>query len=232
MRKVIKLFEKGNVLVAGLRGTGKDMLMSNVCVRRNKRYISNIVYDEKNHIELNLNDFNVNNNCVNFIEGDIRPYHYPYEDGIDIYISDATVYFPNYDFKLLNKEYPGFINYQALSRQIGANNVFCNCQNTTRLWDKLVEQSDIYIKCRKCIYIKPLKLVIQVIRVYDKKEAFENNVPPCPPRPIGIAKQLYEVMKLNYFIQHGQIKQRILIYRNKSNYDTRRFKAILEGKHA
>ena len=37
---VIRLFKRGNVCVTGLRGTGKDLLMSNVVVRRKKPYIS------------------------------------------------------------------------------------------------------------------------------------------------------------------------------------------------
>lgn len=38
LRKIIKLFDKGNVMVCGLRGDGKDMLMSNVVQRRKKPY--------------------------------------------------------------------------------------------------------------------------------------------------------------------------------------------------
>lgn len=43
-KKLIRLFEDGNVCVCGLRGRGKDLLMSNVAVRRGLDYISNIDY--------------------------------------------------------------------------------------------------------------------------------------------------------------------------------------------
>ena len=43
-QKIRKLFKKGSVCVTGLRGTGKDLLMSNVVVRNKKPYISNIDY--------------------------------------------------------------------------------------------------------------------------------------------------------------------------------------------
>ena len=36
-KKIIKLFEDQNVCVCGLRGTGKDLLMSNVVIRRKLR---------------------------------------------------------------------------------------------------------------------------------------------------------------------------------------------------
>ena len=48
IRKIIKLFENGNVNVTGLRGTGKDVLFSNVIARRKSKYISNVDYNCKN----------------------------------------------------------------------------------------------------------------------------------------------------------------------------------------
>lgn len=35
MRKILKLFDSGNVCVVGLRGCGKDMLFANVVARQN-----------------------------------------------------------------------------------------------------------------------------------------------------------------------------------------------------
>jgi hypothetical protein len=46
-KKIIRMFEDGNVCVTGLRGRGKDMLMSNVVVRRKKPYVSNVDYKGK-----------------------------------------------------------------------------------------------------------------------------------------------------------------------------------------
>ena len=44
MRKIVKLFEQGNVCVVGLRGCGKDMLFANVIARRRQPYVSNTDY--------------------------------------------------------------------------------------------------------------------------------------------------------------------------------------------
>lgn len=44
MRKLCKLFEKGNVSVCGLKGAGKDMLFANVVMRRkNLTYLTLIM---------------------------------------------------------------------------------------------------------------------------------------------------------------------------------------------
>ena len=44
LKKIIKMFEKGNVCVCGLKGSGKDMLFANVVNRRMKPYVSNTEY--------------------------------------------------------------------------------------------------------------------------------------------------------------------------------------------
>lgn len=238
MKKIIKLFEQGNVCVTGLRGSGKDMLMSNVAVRRNIPYISNINYDsikQNNYIKLDLKQFDLQNNCVNFIEEKINPYFYKYPDGIDIYLSDASVYFPNYQTLLLNKKYEGFVNFMALSRQVGECNFHINAQNLVRVWEKIPEQSDIYLYCNGVFYLRFFKLVFQKVTIYSKRISCENRIPPLPkPRfslfsRSSINRQAYELQRLSYRAQHGDITTKYLFYFNKSNYDTRLFRKILEG---
>ena len=97
LSSVIKLFKSGNVLVCGLRGTGKDMLLSNVVARRKSPYVSNIDYRCKSSefISLDLNSLDIKNTYKNFVSGEVVPYSYPYPERSDIYISDAGVYFPS-----------------------------------------------------------------------------------------------------------------------------------------
>lgn len=230
MRKIIKLFETGNVIVTGLRGRGKDMLMSNVAIRRKKPYVSNVNYGGVHH-PLSLKDFDVGNDYRDFIDGKLTPYVYPFSDGTDIYISDGSVYFPNFACQELNRNYQGLFQFMALSRHLGECNVHINTQNIGRLWDKLREQSDIYIRCLRCIYISPLRLVIQHVRIYEQYDACANNVPPMP-RPAlfsRVPKEAYELQKIGYQATHGEIKSRLLIYFNKSKYDTRIFKSMLDN---
>lgn len=235
LKKVIRLFDQGNVSVCGLRGCGKDMLMANVVIRRNIPYISNIDYgggafaDGGLFIPLNFADLNCGGNTYrNFISGNVKPYCFPYPDGTDVYISDAGVFLPSQYCNELNRDYGYLATYMALSRHLGANNVHFNSQNLNRVYDKIREQSDIYISCNKCFYL--FGFVLQIITTYDRYQCAVDRVPPFRlSRSLFSAdrKYDYEKERMHYMISYGLIKRRILFYRNKSTYDTRRFKEML-----
>lgn len=232
IRKIIKMYETGNVCITGLRGRGKDMLTANVISRRKQKYISNVDYNCKHseYTPLKLTDFELNNTYNNFIDGDINKYVYPYDDNVDIYISDAGVYFPSQYSTELNKTRQSFPIFCALSRQIGSCNIHCNVQNLSRLWDKMREQSDLYIYCNWCKVIG--KVVVQRITVYERYEACISRVPKFPlHRPLinQIARTSYDLQKASYDCSYGKITPIILIYVNKSNYNTRIFKEMLEN---
>lgn len=246
MRKIIKLFEKGNVSVCGLRGDGKDMLFANVAVRRKGPYISNTDYG-KQWIKFDPKLLDCNNTYRNFLDNKIQKYVYPYPDGIDIYISDGGVYMPSQYQGDLCKQYPYIPTYMALSRHLGDNNVHFNVQNLNRMWDKVREQSDIFIRCTHCYplqkYFKKWfklddnckwipKLVIQRVIIYDKYQSAVDRVPVFSMRKPLLNRdriQQWEIQKQNYDIVHGEVRSRILIYWNKSNYNTRIFKEMMEN---
>lgn len=229
--RIIKLFERGNVSVCGLRGRGKDMLMSNVVVRRNKPYVSNVDYGGQ-FIPYDYSLIAQPNTYDDFLRSTIKRWVYSLEDGVDFYLSDAGVYFPSQYNGELNRKYPALPTFMALSRHLGACNVHYNAQALNRVWDKIREQSDTYINCRRCIYIKPLRLVIQVVRIYERYDSAVDNYPPFRTRaPLlspSEAKTAVDIQRDQYAAQHGIIKTRILIYRNRSTYDTRHFKTLLE----
>lgn len=233
MRKIIKLFESGNVLVCGLRGTGKDVLMGNVINRRCKPYVSNLDYSSGQwftHIDFNAIDLG-GNTYKDMISGDVKFYEYPYELGSDIYISDAGVYFPSQYCNELNKAYPNFPFYFALSRQVSHNNVHVNVQNLNRCWDKIREQSDIYIRCRYCYVF--FGFVFQGITIYDKYESCLQRCKPCrvslPLFPSKEQRLQFKMYIDNFENQHGKIKNRFLVYRNKSLHDTFYFEKLFKG---
>lgn len=238
-KRVIKMFEDGNVCVTGLRGRGKDMLFANVIARRGKEYISNINYHPKgeNAVEakfypLELDKLDCGGNYYNnFVTGDVNYYEFPYPDGTDIYISDVGVYFPSQYCSDLNRKYPHVPTYMALSRQLSDNSVHLNVQNLNRCWDKLREISDIYITCRRCIYL--WGLVFMQITTYERYESCVNRVPVFKGH-LGIfsrreMRNLLEIEKMKYEVQHGEIKNRLLLFINKSDYDTRFFKEMLKN---
>lgn len=233
-KKVVKMFERGNVCVTGLRGAGKDMLMSNVVVRRKAEYVSNIDYGGKNshYNELDFKKLDLGGNTYkNLLDGDIKYYRYPYPAGSDIYISDVGVYFPSQYCNELNRDYKHLPMYMALSRQLSHNNVHINVQNLNRAWDKIREQSDIYIRCRRCIVLFG-KIVIQQITTYDKYQSCVDRVEPCRIRVPTMAKrEVKENAKMyldKYRNTYGTIKNHLLIYINKSTYDTYYFEKLFE----
>lgn len=231
MHKVVKLFKNGNVCVTGLRGTGKDMLMANVAVRRKKPYISNIPYDSR-AIPLKHEDFSLGGNTFKtFYEGDIIPYETPYPDGTDIYISDVGVYYPAQEGSYLDHKVKGLPLYMALSRQLLQGNVHLNVQNLERAWMKIREQSDTYIRCEWCKVL--FGFVFQIVTIYERPDSCQLRVPPNPYRPPLIcskeSRAMWEIKALDYRVQHGEIRRRLLVYRNKSTYDTRYMKTILRG---
>lgn len=232
MKKIIKMFEDGNVSVSGLRGRGKDMLIANVICRRKRPYISNVNYGGE-YYPLDMKQFECGRNTFeDFINGTVKQYVYPFPDGVDLYVSDAGVYFPSQHQGELVKKYPYFPVFQALTRQLGECNFHTNAQNLNRVWDKIREQSDMYIACQWVIkpFIRWFGIVVQRVYIYERYQSAVDRVPPFRiPRPLlnPDRKFQWEMAYQNYVISHGVIQSRLLIYRNKSNYDTRIFKEIL-----
>lgn len=227
--KIIRKFRLGNVCVCGLRGKGKDMLIANVIQRRKLPYVSNVNYGGK-YIDFDPLDYDCGGNTYrNFIERDIRQYVYPHMDGVDIYISDAGVYFPAQYCNELNRYYGSIATFMALSRQLGDCNVHFNVQNLNRCWDKIREQSDCYIMCNWCKVFFG-KIVLQRVTLYELYDAAVKRVPVFRlPKPWFNPDRVFQwkIQKQNYDIAHGEIKTGLLLYWNKSNYNTRIFKEML-----
>lgn len=233
---VFSLFKKGNVIVTGLRGTGKDMLFGNVIARRKQPYVSNVDYSCKRsvYLPLRISDLDVPDTCENFIFNHFVEYNYPYPEKVDIYISDGGVYFPSQYQGQLCKEFEGLPYFQALSRHLGNCNFHVNVQNLNRLWDKIREQSDLYIRCISCRVLG--KLVIQKVIYYDKYEACLSRVEPYVhiKAPLTLSSKVraeYKARDAQLFREfrerNGTVKKYTLIYFNKSKYDTRLFKSLL-----
>lgn len=226
-KKIIRLFKRGNVCVTGLRGTGKDILFGNVIARRYEDYVSNLDYGGFYHV-LDLDKLDTRNSYKEFISGNCKTFIWAYPDCADVYLSDVGVYFPSQYCSELNKAYGGLITYQALSRQVSCNNVHINAQNLNRCWDKIREQSDTYIRCRFCLVF--MGFVFQGITVYDKYQSCVDRVHPCRvhvPLLNPQARMQAKTYRDNFFNTHGTVRNRLLLYRNKSKHDTLAFREKL-----
>lgn len=236
IRKIVKMHEDRNVCVTGLRGRGKDMLQANVTARRKIPYICNVDYG--GHwipFDANLIDCG-KNTYKEFITGDVWYYEYPFPDGTDVYLSDAGIYYPSQYCSELNKQFPHMATFQAISRHVGDCNFHFNVQNLNRCWDKIREQSDTYIMCLWCFVI--FGFVFQKVRIYDKYDSCVSRVKPFNVSiPLFAKRELrfnIKMQKAKFDAMYGDIKNMFLVYRNKSNYDTRRFKEMLKNgkKHS
>lgn len=230
LRTIMYMFKRGNVSISGKRGRGKDMLTANVIARRGKPYISNVDYGGE-HIPFEYDKINVGENTYkDFMRGTLKPYVYPYQDGIDIYLSDAGLYFPAHYCNDLNKEYKSLPTFFALSRQLGLTNIHTNSQALGRVWDKIREQSDLYIVALRCYVV--CGFVFQKVGIFERYESAERVQPRLRlPHPIFESKREKLARRTaleEYRAQHGQIRYGWLVYRNKSTYDTRAFKKMLE----
>ena len=232
LRKIIRCFEAGSVCVTGQRGTGKDMLMANVIAYRKAPYVSIMDYECASS-EYHLLDFAALSmggiTYRDLISGNFKKFKYPYPEGADIYITDIGVFFPSQYCNELNKLYPSIPLFMALSRHIADCNVHLNVQNLNRAWDKFREQSDQYITCNRCFVFFKGKIVLQRITIYDRADSCQARVRPCRVRR-GRGKEAranVDIYRDNFFNTHGEIRSHWLLYRNKSNYDTRFFKSLL-----
>lgn len=232
-KKIIQLFKDGNVCVFGLRGRGKDLLMSNVAVRRKLPYVSNVDYGGQ-YYPFDYDMLDCGQNAYDkFISGNVNYYSFPYPDLTDIYLSDAGIYFPSQYCNELNKRFPYMPVFQAISRHVGLCNFHFNSQNLNRVWDKIREQSDIYIMARRCFYVGGF--VLQFVTIYDRYDSAVARMRPLRlPRPVlgsSESRMMRRVQVAQFEAAHGLIENRVLFYRNRSTYDTRRFKAMLaEGR--
>lgn len=238
LRAVIRLtqenrYNSGNLSISGVKGSGKDVLTGNIIARSKRKYISNIDYTKDDRfIPLELLKFNINNTYENFISGYINKYVYPYDDKINVYISDAGNYFPcQYDSQL-NKKYPFLASWASLQRQLGLSVLTMNSQSHSRVWKILREQCcDHFIRCDRCIVLFG-KIVFATYYYYDKEQSCLDRVKPCRIRKPLLAssetKMNVEMYLDKFYNTYGNVEKHWYICWNKSKHDSRAFKTMLE----
>lgn len=232
-----KLFENHNVCVTGTKGSGKDLLMANVIARRKKPYVSNLDYkcELSGYTPLIFSDLECGKNTYKeFISGDVKQYISQIPENQDVYISDCGVYFPSQYCNELNRDYKYFPTLFALYRHTHNARIHLNAQNLNRVWDKLREQSDVYLYCR---WAKVFfgKIVVQLVTEYDRIDSCLARIHPCRIKTSVFdtpeTKKQTELYLDNFFNSHGIVRNHLLIYINKSNYDTRHFKQLLNVEY-
>lgn len=229
--EIIDRFKKGNCIVYGSKGHGKDILFQWVIRKRaNKKesinQLSNIDYGYGTRIT-NVKEISIGNNTyVNMIEGTITKSDKNFTfEGKDMYLSDSGIYFPcQYDY-LLDKEYKSFPIVFATSRHLYNMNFHLNTQALDRVWKKIREQADSYFWCRKCFKI--FGWIFVAVRYYELYDSACMRIAPYT----SLFLNAYDKSQKNlYDTQHGKINDYLIcINKRDIKYDTRIFESIFYG---
>lgn len=221
---VLQHFKKCNVIVAGKKGSGKDLLFQWVINKRAKEnYYANIDYGNK-YTNIKLLDISTYPNDYNAIVNDkIEKQEHTIREKADIYVSDIGIFLPSYMDSTLYKKFPSMPIFYALSRHLYSNNVHCNTQNIERGWKALREQADFYCVCKRTIKI--FGWLITKVYTYENYESAKQNLEPIKTRFMNkYSKAEVDIYKAtNGEIRKGHIFNRI----KKMHYNTRAFEEIL-----
>lgn len=221
-------FKHCNVLVAGKKGSGKDLLFQWVINKRHKFYYSNISYGGK-YKKIPLKAVSCYPNDYDHIVNDnIEKTKHLFKEKSDIYISDIGVYLPSYMDSKLYQKFPSMPVFYALSRHLYNNNVHCNTQNIERGWKALREQADFYIIVKRTYKFLGFLLITKYYS-YDSYDSARKGLKPIKTRLLNkYSKAEADIYKAtNGDIRKGYIFQ----LKPFIKYDTRAMeKILLKGK--
>lgn len=176
---LLDTFRNSNVVVFGKKGAGKDVLFALVLHLLNGLHYANMPYNGNTLLLRSLKQLAAGGNTFdNLVEGNIKKYADPFIPGLPIFISDGAIYFGSQDDTKINKAYPGLSIFMALSRQLGEHQIHVNTQALTRLYKKIREQADAFIKCLRTVDYGRFMLVDTIS--YDKYESAERGLLPWP----------------------------------------------------
>lgn len=221
-------FKHCNVIVAGKKRTGKDILFNWVIRKRKDFYYANISYGGKYKI-IKLKEVSCEpNTYYTLINDKVVKTPHMFKEGKDIYISDIGNFLPSYMDSTLYKYFPSMPLFYSLSGHLYANNVHCNTQNIERGWKALREQADFYIQVKRTYKFFGLLFVTKYYS-YDRYESARRNLLPMRTRLMNkYSKAEYD----KFIAENGSIKKGFIFqWRWNIRYDTRAFeKILLKGK--
>ena len=219
---LVDTFNNGNVIVFGTKGKGKDLIFNKVINSRGVNCYSNIQFNKEFCTIKSIKEFSVEpNTYIDLLEDHVKIIPKTLKEDTDFYISDGGIFLPSQYSNNLCKQYPSLPIYYALSRHLTNSNIHINSQYLGRVWDKLREHADRYIKAdgTRCIF----GFLITKFTLYEKYESAMSQVSPY--KPTGLIKSnesraeeethlaTYGNIKIGYIIQH----------KTKAVYDSRYF---------
>lgn len=219
-KELVHAFENDNVIVFGLKGHGKDLIMNKVINSRNVPCYANIPYNKELCTQKPLTDFSVApNTSLDILNQDIQIVKKINRENTDMYISDGGIFLPSQLSNTLCKKYPSLPIYYALSRHLTNSNIHINTQYLGRVWDKLREHAGYYVKACKTIYL--FGFLITQFNIYDRYDSAMNQLEPY--KATGLITHSESRANLEDFkAKHGNIyKGYIIQHKSKVYYKSR-----------
>lgn len=220
--ELVSIFKLNNVIVFGKKGTGKDLLFHTIINKTNRFHYSNITYNKKT-LPITINDLSLFPNTYdNLINGNVEKVNPNLKEKYDIFISDAGIYLPSqYDY-LIDKKYPSLSIFYATQRHLYNSNTHLNTQYLGRVYKKVREQADTYIKLRRTFFI--FGFFLSFYTIYEKYESAELSLMPMAKTLLNAPNY---AMVNQYNATNGYIKNGWYFgSKKKIKYNTRYFKSV------
>lgn len=229
-------FKKNNCIVFGRKRKGKDLLFQKMVNVRDEPYI--IILPNKTEpdkmmtyggdcIVLNLKDLTLfPNTYKNLIDGNVQ--QVKRDDRLekrDIYYPDGSVYTPSQYFKMLDARYPSLPLFLTVIGHLYDTNFHSNYNGSFgRLWDKIREQGDYFIKALGTIKI--FGVFFSKYRLYEEYNSAELGL--LPYQKARIFRNKIERAEYKLFTATNGLIKDMWIVQLKVNihYDTRYFKRV------
>lgn len=225
---IANLFKHGNVIVWGKKRKGKDLLFQIVINKRKKPYLTN--YPDKYNYGGNGKEIGIKTLSVapNTYESTITNKIIKIKENKefekrDVYIADAGIYLPSHQHHIIGKNFPSLPIYYSVIGHLYDSNIHTNYNGSiTRLYDKLREQADEYIKVLGSV--KFLGFIFIKVRYYELYETACKGLLPMKKALINSHQRaIYD----EYTATNGLIKDMwVYIRKKKIYYDTRYFKRV------
>jgi len=240
----------GNGIIYGGRGKGKGLLFQKR-INFDKKAFSNIDYGSSVEVidPIEYIQSIGNNTIIDAILGNIKIVTKIEKfEGVNFYLDDTTIYFPNFEDNLLKKTFPSMPLTLAVNRHLYDAFMLINVQSAERPYKILRElQTDFSIKALKTYGTSSFWQAIPILRnymgvkyrYYEEEKAREEGV--LPFSGVGLvnkgAKHVYltsgQSTKEVHLAKYGKVLQkRVWINRKHIYYDTRYFHKVFYGVEA
>lgn len=253
IKEIKAISKKNKVKLSKEELIGLARVEANIHFNVEPLYLSNIPYGYGGKV-MSIGDISIKpNTWVNLITDNIIPIDKnELLEGLNYYHSDTGTTLPSHEDSRLSKNFPDLPPAFALSRQLWDMSIIFNSQSIKRVWIKLREQQDGYIRALKTFprdksvlqkiwkYIPILKKYIFVNwRYYEMFESAEKGILPFKGKNIvgdtskGIVLTAGTATKQSHESIHGRIKDYWSYIPIKNiEYDTRYYHKKFFGKEA